>query len=91
MKSRIRPPCVVANPRHSYGYGCGLRLACLTNERIDFICNKFEGTNYRAWKTPVLMVACLFAPAYAALFLSCRLPPAACRLPLTLTLTLRLG
>ena len=26
-KSRLRPPCVVANPRHSYGYGCGLRLA----------------------------------------------------------------
>ena len=27
MKSRLRPPCVVANPRHSYGYGCGLGLA----------------------------------------------------------------
>ena len=27
MKSRLRPPCVVANLRHSYGYGCGLRLA----------------------------------------------------------------
>ena len=25
--SRLRAVCVVANPRHSYGYGCGLRLA----------------------------------------------------------------
>ena len=27
MKSRLRPSSVVANPRHSYGYGCGLRLS----------------------------------------------------------------
>jgi hypothetical protein len=25
--SRLRAVCVVANPRHSFGYGCGLRLA----------------------------------------------------------------
>jgi len=35
MKSRLRPPCVVANPRHSYGYGCGLRLARLSQFSPD--------------------------------------------------------
>ena len=37
MKSRLRPPCVVTNPRHSYGYGSGLRLACRTNPSISFV------------------------------------------------------
>jgi hypothetical protein len=27
MKSRLLSPCVVATPRHSTSYGCGLRLA----------------------------------------------------------------
>ncbi|MGG7054585.1 hypothetical protein, partial [Nitrosomonas sp. ANs5] len=36
MKSRLRLSCVVANPRHSYGYDCGLRLAWQANPSISF-------------------------------------------------------
>jgi hypothetical protein len=38
MKSSLRrPPCVVANPRDTTGYRCGLRLAWQTNPSISFV------------------------------------------------------
>jgi hypothetical protein len=43
MKSRLRAQGGVANPRDSYGYRCGLRLALNANPSISFraaICGK---------------------------------------------------
>ncbi|HQQ69318.1 MAG TPA: hypothetical protein PLL92_03260 [Alicycliphilus sp.] len=45
MKSRLCPPCCVANPRDSYGYRCGLRLASRTNASISFR-QRFDETQY---------------------------------------------
>ena len=36
MKARIRTHGGVANPRHIYGYVCGLRLALRANPSLSF-------------------------------------------------------
>ena len=36
MKARLRTHAVVANPRHSYGYVCGVRLGLSANASLSF-------------------------------------------------------
>ncbi|MBS0492367.1 MAG: hypothetical protein JSS31_00170 [Proteobacteria bacterium] len=46
MKARLRTHGGVANPRDSYGYRCGLRLALGTNPSLS-LCSSTSGLLYQ--------------------------------------------
>ncbi len=45
MKARLRTHAVVANPRHSLSYVCGLRLALGVNPSLSF-CSDTSASKY---------------------------------------------
>jgi len=68
MKSRLHAHGCVANPRHSDGYGCGLRLAPSANPSISSLAHSRPSIISTAWRMnrPISIITALLVAGFCS-------------------------